>query len=56
MLIVQEAFREKEFKSLSRRELERLSERFSSVFKITFPEINGKRVRRVKFFGVKNDK
>ena len=29
-------------------------ERFSSIFKITFPQINGKRIRRVKFFGEKN--
>ena len=52
--IVQDAFREKEFKALSRSELTRLQERFSSVFKITFPQINGKRIRRVKFFGEKN--
>ena len=52
--IVQDAFREKEFKALSRSELTRLQERFSSIFKITFPQINGKRIRRVKFFGEKN--
>ena len=54
LTIVQEAFREKEFKALSRSELTRLQERFSSIFKITFPQINGKRIRRVKFFGEKN--
>ena len=52
--IVQDAFREKEFKALSRSELTRLQERFSSIFKITFPQINGKRIRRIKFFGEKN--
>ena len=52
--IVQEAFREKEFKALSRVELEKLSERFSKVFKVTFNRMNGKRVRRVTFFGEKN--
>ena len=52
--IVQDAFREKEFKALSRSELTRLQEIFSSIFKITFPQINGKRIRRVKVFGDKN--
>ena len=52
--IVQEAFREKEFKALSRSELSKLQERFSTIFKITFNRMNGKRVRRVKFFGEKN--
>jgi len=52
--IVQDAFREKEFKALSRNQMQKLQERFSSVFKITFPQINGKRIRRVKFFGENN--
>lgn len=52
--IVQEAFREREFKVLSRNQLQKLQERFSSIFKIVFPRINGKRIRRVKFFGEKN--
>ena len=52
--IVQDAFREREFKALSRSQMEKLSERFSSIFKITFPRVNGKRIRRVKFFGEKN--
>tara|TARA_R100001224_G_C3923965_1_gene116317 strand:- start:8 stop:571 length:564 start_codon:yes stop_codon:yes gene_type:complete len=52
--IVQDAFREKEFKALSRNQMQKLQERFSTIFKITFPRINGKRVRRVKFFGAKN--
>jgi len=54
LTIVQEAFREKEFKALSRNELAKLQERFSTIFKITFPRINGKRIRRIKFFGEKN--
>ena len=54
LTIVQEAFREKEFKALSRSELSKLQERFSTIFKITFPRINGKRIRRIKFFGEKN--
>jgi len=54
LTIVQEAFREKEFKALSRSELSKLQERFSTIFKITFNRMNGKRVRRVKFFGEKN--
>ena len=52
--IVQEAFREREFKVLSRNQLQKLQERFSSIFKIIFPRVNGKRIRRVKFFGEKN--
>ena len=52
--IVQDAFREREFKVLSRNQLQKLQERFSSIFKITFPRVNGKRIRRVKFFGEKN--
>ena len=54
LTIVQEAFREREFKALSRNELAKLQERFSTIFKITFPRINGKRIRRIKFFGEKN--
>ena len=54
LTIVQEAFREKEFKALSRSELSKLQERFSTIFKITFNRMNGKRVRRVKFFGETN--
>ena len=54
LTIVQEAFSEKEFKALSRSELSKLQERFSTIFKITFNRMNGKRVRRVKFFGEKN--
>jgi len=54
LTIVQDAFREREFKALSRNELAKLQERFSTIFKITFPRINGKRIRRIKFFGEKN--
>ena len=39
LTIVQEAFREKEFKALSRSELSKLQERFSTIFKITFNKI-----------------
>jgi hypothetical protein len=52
--IVQEAFREKEYKALSRRELEKLQERFSSVFKVVQCRTNGKRIRKVKFYEVTN--
>ena len=52
--IVQEAFREREFKALSRRELEKLQERFSSVFNVGYFRVGNKRIRKIKFYGVNN--
>ena len=54
LTIVQDAFREREFKALSRSQLEKLQERFSSVFKVVQVTTNRKRIRKIKFYGVNN--
>ena len=53
--ICQDAFREKEYKAPSRRDFEKLQERFSRVFSVRYvPSLNGKRVRKIKFAEVQN--
>tara|TARA_Y100000004_G_scaffold44740_1_gene49133 strand:- start:151 stop:1470 length:1320 start_codon:yes stop_codon:yes gene_type:complete len=52
--IVQDAFREKEYKAPSRREFERLEERFGTIFSVKHRLCSGKRVRKIKFYEVKN--
>ena len=52
--IVQDAFREREYKAPSRREFERLEERFGTIFSVKHRLCSGKRVRKIKFYGVSN--
>ena len=52
--IVQDAFREREYKAPSSREFERLEERFGTIFSVKHRLCSGKRVRKIKFYGVNN--